>query len=286
MIRSMTAFAASERSTDWGTLSAELRAVNHRYLELSVRLPEELRSLEPMLRDRISQRIARGKLDMSLKFRPLAVSTVLPINPQAIERLAALHNELSARFSGMRIDFTELLRFPGVLAEAGVDQTALHMQAAQLVDTLIDDFIAAREREGAKLAAMIRERLDAIAALLIQVRSWLPEIRSALRTRLETRLAELKQPLDPGRLEQELVLSLQKIDIDEELDRLDTHLAEAKRVLSLKEAIGRRFDFLLQEFNRESNTLGSKSIDAKTSQASVELKVLIEQIREQVQNLE
>jgi len=186
----------------------------------------------------------------------------------------------------MTVDFIELLRYPGVVEDAGIDQLGLQADALALLDQTLAEFVAAREREGANLAAAMRERLDGIERIAAQVRGWLPEIRIALRARLDQRLADLKQPLDPGRLEQEVVLNLQKIDVDEELARLASHVGEARRVLSLPEAVGRRLDFLMQEFNREANTLGSKSVDARTTQAAVDLKVLIEQLREQVQNLE
>jgi len=283
----MTAFASGERGTEWGSLSCELRAVNHRYLEVGMRLPDELRSLEPALRERLAARIGRGKLDLGFRFRAVAGrSGELRLNAGLLDQLAEAARETASRFPSQRIEFTELLRFPGVLEEAELDQQGLQAEALALLDQVIDGFVAAREREGSALETVMRERLDGIECCTAQVREWMPEIRAALRTRLETRLAELKQPLDPGRLEQELVLSLQKLDVDEELDRLASHITEARRILGLREAVGRRLDFLMQEFNREANTLGSKSVDARTSQVAVELKVLIEQLREQVQNIE
>jgi uncharacterized protein (TIGR00255 family) len=173
-----------------------------------------------------------------------------------------------------------------VVEEAQIDQAGLQAEAMALLDQTLAEFVAAREREGASLAAVMRERLDGIERIAAQVKQWLPEIRAALRAKLDAKLADLKLPLDPGRLEQEVVLNLQKIDVDEELERLSSHVAEARRVFDLPEAVGRRLDFLMQEFNREANTLGSKSVDQRTTQAAVELKVLIEQIREQVQNIE
>jgi uncharacterized protein (TIGR00255 family) len=285
MIRSMTAFASAERAASWGTLGCELRAVNHRYLELSLRLPEELRSLEPQLRERVAARVQRGKLDLGMRLRATG-SGELRLNAGLLDRLAELSNDCEQRFPRMQVDFAELLRYPGLIEQAEIDPDALRAEALALLDAVLDEFTLAREREGGKLAAIMLERLDGIAAVAEQVRVWVPEIRQALRARLEARLADLRQPLDPGRLEQELVLGLQKIDVDEELDRLQTHVGEARRVFGLTEAVGRRLDFLMQEFNREANTLGSKSVDARTTQAAVELKVLIEQLREQVQNLE
>jgi uncharacterized protein (TIGR00255 family) len=286
MIRSMTAFASAERVAPWGTLSCELRAVNHRYLELSLRLPEELRSLEPLLRERVAARVQRGKLDLGMRLRAVDASSELRLNAVLLDRLGEVARECQQRFPQMQVEFAELLRYPGLIEQSEIDVDALRAEALPLLDEVLDEFTRAREREGSMLAAAMIERLDAIATVARNVRQWVPEIRAALRTRLDARIADLKQPLDPGRLEQELVLGLQKIDVDEELDRIETHVVEARRVLSLSDAVGRRLDFLMQEFNREANTLGSKSIDARTTQAAVELKVLIEQLREQVQNLE
>jgi uncharacterized protein (TIGR00255 family) len=287
MIRSMTAFAACERAATGGTLGCELRAVNHRFHELSVRAPEELRAIEPALRERVAQKVSRGKIDLVLRFRPAAGGrAALRVNQALVEQLAAAATEAQARFPGLRTEFTELMRYPGVVEEEALDQAGLQADALALLDATLLEFVAAREREGAKLAAVMHERLDGIERITGQVKQWLPDIRAALRAKLDARLADLKLPLEPGRLEQEVVLNLQKIDVDEELDRLASHVAEARRVFSLPEAVGRRLDFLMQEFNREANTLGSKSVDSRTTQAAVELKVLIEQLREQVQNLE
>ena len=287
MIRSMTAFAACERAATGGQLGCELRAVNHRYLELSVRLPEELRPIENQIRERVARRVSRGKVDLAFRLRnaPGERAPVVVDEP-LLDQLAMLARKLHPRFPDMRIDFVELLRFPGVLQEHAVDAAGLQAEALDLLEATLTEFSAAREREGASLATGMNERLDGIERIAGQVKQWLPDIRVALRAKLEAKLADLKLPLDPGRLEQEVVLNLQKIDVDEELDRLASHVAEARRVLALPEAVGRRLDFLMQEFNREANTLGSKSVDARTTQAAVDLKVLIEQLREQVQNLE
>lgn len=288
MIRSMTAFASAERTTAWGTLSAELRAVNHRYLEFSLRAPDDLRGLEPVIRERVAGKVQRGKVELSLRLKSAAsdASRELVLNAELLERLAQVAAQQAGRFPNLQVNFTELLAWPGVVEQDAPDPAGLQAETLALIDTALNEFCAAREREGAKLAAVLREKLDGIEAACAQVRQWLPEIRAGLRTRLETRFAELAPTLEPGRLEQEFVLWLQKLDVDEELDRLATHIAEARRVLGLREAVGRRLDFLMQEFNREANTLGSKSVDARTSQVAVELKVLIEQMREQVQNLE
>ena len=286
MIRSMTAFAAAERATDDGALACELRAVNHRFLEVGLRLPEELRAFEPQLRERIAARVSRGKLDLGMRLRRGEGAVALQVDDALLARLSTIAMDVDARFPGVRTQLTELLQFPGVLQGAAVDAEALQASALLLLDVVLDDFIAAREREGSNLAKVIGERADAIARIAGEVRMLVPQIRIGQRNKLEARLADLAQPADPGRLEQELVLSLQKLDVDEELDRLDSHLTELRRALKQKDPVGRRLDFLLQEFNREANTLGSKSVDARTSNAAVELKVLIDQIREQIQNIE
>ena len=286
MIRSMTAYAIAERATDGGTLACEVRAVNHRFLELGLRLPEELRVLEPVLRERIAARIGRGKLDFSLRLRSPEGEGAIQVNQVVIKQLAAVALELDAHFPQLRAEFIDLLQYPGVLQSKSVDAEALQAHALALLDVLLDQFVAGREREGDKLAAAISERVDAIAARAAEVRELIPQIRAGQRQKMEARLADLAQPADAGRVEQELVLWLQKLDVDEELDRLDSHVKEIRRVLKQSEPVGRRLDFLLQEFNREANTLGSKSVDVRTTNLAVELKVLIDQIREQVQNIE
>ena len=282
----MTAYASGERSTRWGTLGCELRAVNHRFLELGTRLPEELRALEPALRERIAARVSRGKVDLTLRLRPAEGAVSLQVDDALVERLGELAATLRHRFPEMRIGFVELLQFPGVLQSQAADPAELQAQALALLDAVLDDFIAAREREGGKLVAAILERVDGIERIAGEVRTLVPAIRDGQRAKLDARLADLAQTADPARIEQELVLSLQKLDVDEELDRLASHVDEIRRVFRQTEPVGRRLDFLLQEFNREANTLGSKSVDARTSSAAVELKVLIDQIREQVQNIE
>ncbi|SDQ58416.1 YicC/YloC family endoribonuclease [Pseudoxanthomonas sp. CF125] len=286
MIRSMTAYATAERATEGGTLACELRAVNHRFLELGLRLPEELRVLEPALRERISARIARGKLDFSLRLRSPEGEGGLQLNATLVRQLSELALDMTARFPALRTEFIDLLQYPGVLQARSTDAEVLQAEALALLDTLLDQFVGAREREGEKLAVAIRERVDALAARAAEVRELIPVIRAGQRQKLDARLADLAQAADPGRVEQELVLWLQKLDVDEELDRLDSHIKEIRRVLKQTEPVGRRLDFLLQEFNREANTLGSKSVDVRTTNIAVELKVLIDQIREQVQNIE
>lgn len=286
MIRSMTAYASAETTGPAGTLSCELRTVNHRYLELSPRLPDDLRAFEPQLRERVAAKLSRGKLDLTVRRNSDARGESLQVNRALLTRLSELNLDMAALFPAMQVQLTELLRFPGVMQQTAVDPEAQQAALFDVLDRALDALTATREREGEKLATILRERLDAIEKVVADVRGWMPEIRAALRTRLETRLADLKQPVEPGRLEQELVLQITRTDVDEELDRLSTHIAESRRVLGLKEPVGRRLDFLMQEFNREANTLGSKSVDARSTNAAVELKVLIEQMREQVQNIE
>ena len=286
MIRSMTAYASAETTGPAGTLSCELRTVNHRYLELSPRLPDDLRSFESQLRERIAAKLSRGKLDITVRRTSDSRSESLQINHALLSRLSELNLDMTALFPGVQVQFTELLRFPGVMQQAETEPEQQQAALFDVLDRALDALTATREREGEKLGQILRDKLDGIERVVADVRGWMPEIRAALRTRLETRLADLKQPVEPGRLEQELVLQITRTDVDEELDRLTTHISETRRVLGLKEPVGRRLDFLMQEFNREANTLGSKSVDARSTNAAVELKVLIEQMREQVQNIE
>ncbi|MGH8152912.1 MAG: YicC/YloC family endoribonuclease [Rhodanobacteraceae bacterium] len=286
MIRSMTAYANAEETTPLGWLACEVRAVNHRFLETGVRLPDELRALEPQAREHIAVRLSRGKVDATLRYRAPTAATDLLLDERTAAQLASAAETLKARFPQLATDFAGLLDWPGLLVKPELDQEGLTQSALALLDRTLDEFVAGREREGAKLAVALGERLDGIERVVAELRAILPEIRAALRAKLEARLAELRQSADPGRLEQELVLQLSRIDVDEELDRLDAHIAEARRVLALDEPVGRRLDFLMQEFNREANTLASKSVDQRATRFAVDLKVLIEQVREQVQNLE
>jgi len=287
MIRSMTAYASAEATGPAGTLSCELRTVNHRYLELSPRLPDELRSFESLLRERIAAKLSRGKLDITVRVRGNESRTdTLQINGALVAKLAELALDMQARFPQMRVELTDLLRFPGVMQQAEIDPEAQQAALFEVLDRALDVLTATREREGEKLGEILHDKLDSIERVVADVRSWMPDIRAALRARLESRLADIKQPIEPGRLEQELVMQITRTDVDEELDRLSTHIGETRRVLGLNEPVGRRLDFLMQEFNREANTLGSKSVDTRSTNAAVELKVLIEQMREQVQNIE
>jgi uncharacterized protein (TIGR00255 family) len=270
-----------------------MRSVNHRYLEIGLRLPEEFRSLEPAVRDILGAHLSRGKVDVTLRYTRSqdaadhASQNELVLNTGLAQRLLDIHKELQ-QLSTIRkeADLNQLMRWPGLVSERTPDSESMQKAALELLSRGAAELNASRSREGEKLVALILERLDVVSSVVQQVRGWLPEIREALRQRLLNRVADLPQPLDPGRIEQEVVLLAQKIDVDEELDRLDAHVTEARRVAKLAEPVGRRLDFLMQEFNRESNTLSSKSIDQRSTKAAVELKVLIEQMREQVQNIE
>jgi uncharacterized protein (TIGR00255 family) len=286
MIRSMTAYANTESATPQGWLACEVRAVNSRFLETGVRLPDELRTLEPKLREHIAARLSRGKVDATFRYRPPAAAADLLLDQRTAAQLATVAGALKDNFPQLATDFAALLDWPGLLVKPELDQEGLAQSAERLLQRTLDEFIAGREREGEKLAQALRDRLDGIERIVGEVRAMLPDIRTALRAKLDAKLAELAKAADPGRLEQELVLQLSRIDVDEELDRLAAHVGEARRILALDEPVGRRLDFLMQEFNREANTLASKSVDQRATRAAVDLKVLIEQMREQVQNLE
>jgi uncharacterized protein (TIGR00255 family) len=288
MLRSMTAFARLETDSEQGNLSWELRSVNHRFLEMAIRLPEELRAAESTVRTRISARLRRGKVDCTLRYRPaVTASTPVVLDQDRLSRLLAVCTQVSERLpQPAPLNPFEFLRWPGVVREEEPDTGPLMAAALASLDGVLEDLVASREREGASIRDLLLQRCTAMSDLVSAARRMLPEIRIATREKLETRLAELQTPADPGRLEQELVFLLQKLDVDEEMDRLDGHIGEIRQVLERDEPVGRRLDFLMQELNREANTLGSKSAAAETTKISIELKVLIEQMREQVQNIE
>ena len=287
MIRSMTAFARQEHETDWGALTWELRSVNHRYLEVSLRLPDELRSLETAVRERAARRLGRGKLDCNLRYKPTQRRAALALDTQTLDQtLAACELIVSQLPDAAAINPLDLLRWPGVIQEESADLAPLAEAALTLFDQALNELVATRDREGEQIHEILRTRLDAMEPLVASARARLPEVLARIRDKLRLRVSELTANPDPDRLEQELAYLAQKMDVDEELDRLTGHIAEVRRVFKLDEPVGRRLDFLMQEFNREANTLGSKSADSETTKVSVELKVLIEQMREQVQNVE
>jgi uncharacterized protein (TIGR00255 family) len=288
MTASMTAFARNHMSTSWGQLSWEIRSVNHRYLDISLRLPEPLRSTEEAIRERINMTLARGKIECCLRFQvDRNLPDTMAINGQLVDRLTEMANEIEKRIhESSSMGVTDILNWPGVITEDGIDYTALAENSVDLLDDALQDLIKNRQREGERLAEMVSERLTGISEQVEIVRSILPEIITAFKQRLESRLDELKESLDPARLEQEVVIFANKSDVAEELDRLESHITETQHALASKKPVGRRLDFLMQEMNREANTLGSKSSDIRVTNASIELKVLIEQIREQIQNIE
>ncbi len=288
MIKSMTAFARASSSADFGELAWELRSVNHRYLEPHIRLPEELRALEPAVRERLALRLQRGKLDCSLRYVPSpGAAGELRIDRRFVEQLLAAARQMGELVGrAADPDPLELLRWPGVLVEQERDMDRVSTGALALLDQAIDTLLATREREGERLAALLRERCERLRESVARVRERMPAIIEGVRRRLADRLAEVQGELDAGRLEQEMALMASRLDVDEEMDRLSAHVAEVQDVLARDEPVGRRLDFLMQELNREANTLGSKSADVETTREAVEMKVLIEQMREQVQNLE
>ncbi|MBU2967044.1 YicC/YloC family endoribonuclease [Amphritea sp. 2_MG-2023] len=287
MTRSMTAFARQEAQHEWGSLIWEVRSVNHRYLEPHLRLPESLRDIEGPLREALRKKLSRGKIECTLRFVAEAQSQTLTVNETfARELLDAAQQMENLLQVSKPIDTMDLLRWPGVLQDTSLDMDAVKKAALSLFHTALDELIESRAREGVELAALIDQRLDTITEIVVDVRNKLPGILQAQRDNLKARLEEFKADLDQNRVEQEMVILAQKADVDEEMDRLNTHVQEVKRVLKSKGPIGRRLDFLMQELNREANTLSSKSIVTDTTQSAVELKVLIEQMREQIQNIE
>lgn len=287
MVHSMTAFARCESVGPYGTLSWELRSVNHRYLEPHLRLPDALRDLEGSVREALRQGLARGKVECTLRFVEASSGQSLQVDRERAAQVVAAAEAVAALIRHPApIDPLEVLAWPGVLASDAADPQALNAAALALFEQALAELKQGRAREGAALAALLGERLEAIDAEVASLRELVPQMLAAQRQKIENRCAELKVELDPQRLEQELVLLAQKSDVAEELDRLSTHVQEVRRVLRAGGAAGRRLDFLMQELNREANTLGSKAFDPRSTQAAVNLKVLIEQMREQVQNIE
>jgi uncharacterized protein (TIGR00255 family) len=283
----MTGFARREAALPAGTLVWEVRTVNHRYLEVGLRLPEDFRAIEGEARAVIAGQVRRGKLDATLQFRaavPAAAS--LEVNEALLETLIERTREI-ARRTGGTVNAVDVLRWPGVAREPEREAGALQTAAITLLGESLQALGSHRDSEGGRIAAAIAERCDRVLALADEVTARLPEVRERIRTKLHERLAQfVATETNRERFEQELVLALQKLDVDEELDRLRSHVAEVRKALAGHEPAGRRLDFLMQEFNREANTLGSKSQDAATTRAAVDLKVVIEQMREQVQNVE
>lgn len=288
MIRSMTGFARRECQDSWGTLVCELRTVNHRFLEISLRLPEELRPLDGEIRQLIGAALRRGKVDASLYLKNAATGAQLSeINAEVLGQLAARIAEVQQRLAASApLSALDLLRWPGVLKDVERDASPILIKAQELVKATLVELNDMRQREGSRIHELLAQRCDAIAAQVQIVKTRLPEVSARQRERILARLATLNTQLDNERIEQELVMFAHKMDVDEEMDRLTSHLVEIRSVIASGEQAGRRLDFLMQELNREANTLSSKSQDADTTRAAVELKVVIEQMREQIQNVE
>jgi len=287
MIQSMTAYARIEHKAQWGTASWEIRSVNQRYLETYLRLPEQFRSFEPVLRDRLRKRLSRGKVEVNLRYELADNSNnELQLNQALAKQLLCAATWLKQEAGQGDVNLTDILRWPGVLASGEQDMDAIGADLMTAFDSAIDQFIEARGREGEAIKDMLLSRLDGVSEQIAVVREHMPTVMLYQREKLTNRLAEIKGELDPARIEQEMVLLAQKQDVAEEMDRLEAHVAEARRILKKGGSEGRRLDFMMQEFNRESNTLASKSISTEITSAAVELKVLIEQMREQIQNVE
>ncbi|EIC83656.1 YicC/YloC family endoribonuclease [Serratia sp. M24T3] len=287
MIRSMTAYARREIKGNWGSAAWELRSVNQRYLETYIRLPEQFRSLEPVIRERVRARLTRGKVECNLRFDldPSAQGT-LQLNEKLAKQLVEAAQWVKMQSDEGEINPLDVLRWPGVMVAEEQDLDAISNELLVALDGALDDFILARESEGASLKTLIEQRLDGVSAEVVKVRAQMPNVLLWQRERLVNKLEDAQVQLENNRLEQELVLMAQRVDVAEELDRLEAHVKETHKILKKEEAVGRRLDFMMQEFNRESNTLASKSINSDVTTSAIELKVLIEQMREQIQNIE
>ncbi|MCP3868761.1 MAG: YicC family protein [Gammaproteobacteria bacterium] len=292
MISSMTAFSRavskSDQGEDKGELVWELRSVNNRYLEVMLRLPDELRVLEPLVRERLTKRLGRGKVDGTLRY---SASGEAPVAVRINEQLARGIIDAASKVGRILHDASspkamDVLQWPGVVQLERLDLSPVQQRAVGLLDQAIEELISVRQREGSRLEELILQRTAAMRVEVEKAKALMPRVLDAIRERLRARLEEVSEELDPGRLEQEMALLAQKLDVDEEMDRLQAHLDEVDNVITREGPVGRRLDFLMQELNREANTLTSKSNDVEVTRVGVELKVLIEQVREQVQNIE
>ncbi len=292
VIRSMTAFARVQESNEAGSITWELRSVNHRYLEPGIRLPEDFRQLEPEIRKLLAKYLTRGKVDLGLRYQLEQQQHVaIKLNQDIVRNLREVEQQvLNIVHEGSKLSVSDILGWPGVISEVERDFSALNELALSSLKTALIQLQQGRETEGSALDELIRSRCAKIGAIVAELRKHRPEMLTALREKweanLDEKLKQWRETANENRLEQELVMLAQKLDVEEELDRLDTHIVEVVNVLDRDEAVGRRLDFLMQELNREANTLGSKSQDSLTTQLAVDLKVLIEQMREQVQNIE
>jgi uncharacterized protein (TIGR00255 family) len=288
MLHSMTGFARESVETDLGTLTWEIRAVNHRYLDVQFKLPEDLRPKEQAFRQQASATLGRGKVECGLYFRrAIDQQTEMQIDTDLVELLGRRVSELSAKLPATAaINPIEILRWPGVMKQPEVDADPLFGEAATLLDRTLQAINVMRQSEGQRIEEMLEARCAEIEGIAKAVRKRMPEVLAASRAKQKERIERLDVEADPARLEVELALIAQKIDVDEELDRLESHLVEIRDAMAGEKAVGRRLDFLMQELNREANTLGSKSADTETTKSALDLKVLIEQMREQIQNVE
>jgi len=288
MLHSMTGFARESVETALGTLSWEVRAVNHRYLDVQFKLPEDLRPKEQAFRQQASATLSRGKVECGLYFRrAVDQQTEMQIDTELVELLGNRISELSAKLPATAaINSVEILRWPGVMKQPEIDAEPLFGEAESLLETALQAINVMRQSEGQRIEEMLESRCAEIEGIAKAVRKRMPEVLAASRAKQRERIEKLDVEADPARLEVELALIAQKIDVDEELDRLESHLVEIRNAIAGEKAVGRRLDFLMQELNREANTLGSKSADTETTKAAVDLKVLIEQMREQIQNVE
>ncbi len=289
MPRSMTGFSRREAKFSWGTLVWEMRSVNHRYLEPSFRLHEDFREIEPHLRDAMRKALQRGKVEASLQVQwEQEGENDLGINQSRAAQITKAAQQINQYLGAAAapLNALDILKWPGVIQKQELNREEMNQATLQLFDHALEGLIEHRSREGAELEQLILQRLDTVSAQVAKVRQLMPNILATQREKLQTKIAAFQIELDPERLEQEIALLAQKADVDEELDRLDTHVIEVKRSLKQTDSLGRRLDFLMQELNREANTLSSKSVVSETTQTAVELKVLIEQMREQVQNIE
>ncbi|NVK23159.1 MAG: YicC family protein [Kangiellaceae bacterium] len=288
MVRSMTAFARQQFSAEWGNVTWEIKSVNQRFLEPNFRMPETFRHLEFALREVLRKQLNRGKLDCSLRIEMNSAKTgKIKLDQDMAQQLLTVHQELQVLAQeNQSPDLVQLMRWPGLLQQDETDTKTMEQDVTETFKQTVAQLITVREREGQALGDIIEQRLTGISAQVEQVAQQMPDIIQWQRDKLINRFEEAKVELDADRLEQEMVMLAQKVDVAEELDRLKTHITECSRLLHQGGAIGRRLDFLMQEFNREANTLGSKSIKAEITASAVEMKVLIEQMREQVQNIE
>lgn len=289
MIYSMTAFARHQSQGDWGILTCEIRSINHRFLEMSVHLPEILRAFEMPIRERVRTVLARGKIECGIRYQPnfAAAGSLYAVNLNLAKELCAASEKIASLVTNANpLNPTDILRFPGVLENKETDLQVLQKELFAVLDATLKELVAARAREGEGLKEMFLQRMELMLQELVKVRERLPQVLTELQDRLSKRFSDAKVDLDPGRLEQEMVIYAQKMDVAEEIERAQTHIKEVHRILKQGGVIGRRLDFLFQELNREANTLGSKSVDSVLTHCAVEMKVLTEQMREQIQNIE